>query len=535
MFVKICNAETSEIQSCLKELTGNTEIKIIKFSGSFKPNKIYVEKNLNDYYLYFYKIDRGDLVLDFSAAQVEVVIDDVSIDQDLRIFDIVRGLQNIEFRNLKLSVKIGKSFLHNGKFISILFNFARCVKMTNADIRLITESPVNLYGIFNNGNLDTHLETYADNFVFSNGNLQLNLAYEKPAEKYSSIVYGIYNNYGNAICVENSYIFAQNRGYGIANKAIGIYNCGRFARFANLNVKANNYYGPGNSSEEGFSYAIINKGLFMLLSNSNIVAEQGGYCAGITNDGDNAVISGNKILATHCISGKCIILNGNKTVVNGNMICSTSRNPRQIEIRSSDNLIENNVIQPLMDSSNIFSGNSVLIEGNRDYWASGNIVKGNRIINAKESGILLNYCKNITIKDNIISCFEENKPKVILEKTENITIDIENEIEIGKYILTDGTTEIEIRDTSEVYNGLIRIKENQKIKADIKLVPLVAETKTERKVKLSLGSFSTSAQFSNNASEHNYSKASETIRETDIACLSDNSKWQKAIEEINKI
>jgi parallel beta-helix repeat protein len=186
-----------------------------------------------------------------------------------------------------------------------------------------------------------------------------------------------------------------------------------------------------------------------------------------------------------------------------------------------------------MDLPNTFSGNSVFIEGSRDHWVSGNIIKGNRIINAKESGLLLNYCKNITVKDNIISCFEENKPKAIFEKVEDIATDVELPDESGQYILTDGATEIVIRHISEVYNGLIRIKENQKIKADITFAPFKAETKTAHKVKLSLGSFST--QFINNASEQNYAKASELIRETDLACLSDNTKWQIAIEEINKL
>ena len=81
------------------------------------------------------------------------------------------------------------------------------------------------------------METRADNLVISNSFVKVEcLAEEYPKE---STVYGFYNNLANSVSMQNTYIYAINRGDGNRQKAVGVYTNGRFGRFVGNNIKAN--------------------------------------------------------------------------------------------------------------------------------------------------------------------------------------------------------------------------------------------------------------------------------------------------------
>lgn len=180
-------------------------------------------------------ISRSGVVIDGSNAEIEAEIED-STGSDWGLFFIQPSARNVTLKNFTLRIRLHNPE-HSTRIFSAIYNTAFGLKIENCSIEIYSDKQINLSGIYNNGNLDTHMETRADNLVISNSFVKVEcLAEEYPKE---STVYGFYNNLANSVSMQNTYIYAINRGDGNRQKAVGVYTNGRFGRFVGNNIKAN--------------------------------------------------------------------------------------------------------------------------------------------------------------------------------------------------------------------------------------------------------------------------------------------------------
>ena len=323
------------------KLTGKIRLNINQ-SGTFTIGRLCVKGII--------QIKRSDIIIDGSAADIEANINDCTT-SDWGLF-------------------------------SLIYNTAYGLKINNCQIEIYSDKQLNLAGVYNNGNLDTHMETRADNLVINNSLLKVEcLANEFNKE---STVYGIYNYLANSISMQNTYIYATNTGNGERQRAVGVYTNGRFGRFVGNNIKANATHNVGREKEHAHAFGFINEGLYSIITSNNIVGEWAGMSVGLENRGEFTIISGNKILATHTICGRSIRNYGSNTSIEGNILTSTSRNARLIEHTAHNCIIGRNIMEILMVPSECRSGCGIYAVGEN---CTENIISENIIRNVTDCAI----------------------------------------------------------------------------------------------------------------------------------------------------
>ena len=386
-----------ELEKKINDVSNGREIRLhgiiklnIEQSGAFTVGRLCVKGII--------QIMRSDIIIDGSDAEFEVNIMDCTT-SDWSLFFIHPTARNVQFRNMQIKVRIQNSVASTRMF-SFIYNTAFGMKMHNCQIDMCSEKQLNLVGVYNNGNLDTHMETRADNLVIENCLLKIECCANEFGKECN--VYGLYNNLANSICVQNTFIYSTNKGNGKLQRAIGIYTNGRFGRFVGNNIKANASHNVGREKEQAYAYGFINEGLYTIIASNNIVGEWGGMCIGLENRGEYIVISGNKILSTHTICGRSIRNYGNNTSIEGNILTSTSRNARLIEHRAHNCVIVHNIMEILMAQSECRSGCGVYSIGQN---CTGNIISENMIRNVTDCGLFVDESIGI-VKDNYVEAYQ---------------------------------------------------------------------------------------------------------------------------------
>lgn len=372
------------------KLHGRYELKIDK-SGSFTVGYVCVKGVI--------QVTRPNLIIDGSDAEIYAEIKDCTT-SNWSLFFIHPTARNVQFKNLHIRVHIQNPSPSTRTF-SLFYNTAYGVKFENCFLEVYSEKQINMVGIYNNGNLDTHMETRADNLVINDSFLKL----ECVAEEYTkeSGVYGIYNYLANSITLQNTFVYARNIGNGSGQKAVGIYTNGRFGRYIGNNIKANGSHNKGAEKEQAHAYGFINEGLYSIITGNNIVGEWGGRCIGLETNGEYTIIQGNKILATHTICGRSIISKGNNSSIEGNVLTSTSRNARLIEHNAENCIISRNIMEVLMSREVCQSGCGIYAVGRN---SRGNIISENMIRNVSDCGIYADATVG-TVVNNTIASYAE--------------------------------------------------------------------------------------------------------------------------------
>lgn len=374
-----------------------------------KSTSFYVGKNFSKSLV---NITKPNITLDFSDAIVRVNIMD-SLDTNLNIFFVSSMAKNVEIKNLKLHVYLNIPV--TSRQIVGIYNTAYGLKLNNCDIEIVSENQSNLVGVFNNGNLDTHMETRADNLVIANGCIKVQIVQSGMKD---SVVYGVYNNLANSISIQNTFVYSTNIGIGKKQAAIGVFTNGRFGRFIGCNIKANGSHNTGNLKEQAYAYGFVNEGLYNLIESNNIIGEWGGQCVGLENKGDFTKVNGNKILATHTIQGRSIRNYANDSIFDGNILTSTSRNPRLFEQEGSNCIIANNMMEGLQLPQTYQSSVGLYAAAEK---ATENLIAQNIIKNVCDCGIFAH--KNIgLVQNNIITTYAESYGFIKLATTENSAI-----------------------------------------------------------------------------------------------------------------
>lgn len=359
-----------------------------------KSNSLYVGKNFSRGLV---TIAKPNITLDFSNAVVRVDLDQ-PLDADINIFLVSGMAREVEIKNLKLYV------YYRGpgcsRRIVGICNTAFGLKLNNCHIELVSENQVNLVGVYNDGDLDAHVETRADNLVIENSFVRTQVVQKGTKECQT---YGIYNHLANSISVQNSFVYAQNIGFGEKQCAVGIYTNGRFGRLIGNNVKANGSHNLGNLREEAYAYGIVNEGLYNLMVANNIIGEWGGQCVGLENRGAFAKVNGNKILATHTIQGRSVRNFADESIFDGNILTSTSRNPRLFEHQGKYCIITNNVMEGLQGMETYRSSVGIYAAAEQ---ATENMITQNVIRNVCDCGIFTH--KNVgLVQNNLIRTYAE--------------------------------------------------------------------------------------------------------------------------------
>lgn len=386
----------------------------VRFEGEInlelpKSTSFYVGKNFSKSLV---AITKPNITLDFTDAIVRVHLTD-PLDTNLNIFFVSSMAKNVEIKNLKLHVYLNIPV--TSRQIVGIYNTAYGLKLNNCDIEIVSENQSNLVGVFNNGNLDTHMETRADNLVITNGCIKVQIVQSGMKD---SVVYGVYNNLANSISIQNTFVYSTNIGIGKKQTAIGVFTNGRFGRFIGCNIKANGSHNTGNLKEQAYAYGFVNEGLYNLIESNNIIGEWGGQCVGLENKGDFTKVNGNKILATHTIKGRSVRNYANDSIFDGNILTSTSRNPRLFEQEGSNCIIANNMMEGLQLPQTYQSSVGLYAAAEK---ATENLIAQNIIKNVCDCGIFAH--KNIgLVQNNIITTYAESYGFIKLATTENSAI-----------------------------------------------------------------------------------------------------------------
>ena len=369
------------------KLHGKIDLSVNK-SESFTVGKLCVKGIIG--------VTRSNVVIDGSDAEINVQINDCTT-SDWSLFFIHPRTKNVTFRNMNMRVNINNP-AHSGRTFSAIYNTSYGLHIENCNIEIVSDKQLNLVGVYNNGNLDTHMDTRADSFTMVNSSLRVQCL----AEEYEKecVVYGIYNRLANSISVINDFIYAVNKGNCERQRAVGIYTDGRFGRYIGNNVKANGQHNKGFEVEQASAFGFINEGLYSVITSNNIVAEWAGKCIGLESKGDYAVIESNKILATHTVCGKSVRSYANKCNIRGNMLTSTSRNARLIEHRGSGGNICGNIMEVLMVPSECQSGCGIFISGEN---CTDNIISENSIHCVLDCGIFADKTAGKIMNNTIMS------------------------------------------------------------------------------------------------------------------------------------
>ena len=384
---KVINSEGLEREI---RLSGKIRIGENK-SSSFTIGKTCVKGVVN--------IARENVIVDGSGAEIEGELED-STGSDWALFFLRPGARDVTLRNITLRLRI-KNGEDSRRLFCGIYNTAFGLKIENCRIELYSDKQLKLVGVYNNGNLDTHMETRADNLIIQNSFVKVECTPEEYAKE--NAVYGLYNNLANSISVQNTFIYSRTRGNGAMQKAIGVYTNGRFGRFVGNNIKANGMHNIGKLKEQAHAYGFINEGLYSIITSNNIVGEWAGKCVGLETKGEYAKIGSNKILATHTICGRSVRSCGNNSVLEGNILTSTSRNARLIEHNASSCIITGNLMEVLMAREACGSGVGIYAPWEE---ANKNIIKHNIIRNVRECGIYTGPDAGL-VKDNEVLSYED--------------------------------------------------------------------------------------------------------------------------------
>ncbi len=369
------------------ELSGNYSITVDKSNG-FTVGRFCVKGIVT--------VMRSDIIIDGSNAQINVQINDCTT-SDLGLFFIHPSAHNVQFRNMHIRVQI-QNPTHSSRTFSLIYNTSFGLKIDNCHMEVVSDRQLNMAGLYNNGNLDTHMDTRADSLVVANSCLEVKCVAEEFEKECA--VYGIYNYLANSISVQNTFIYATNSGDGERQKAVGVYTNGRFGRFTGNNIKANGLHNKGREKEQAHAFGFINEGLHSLIVSNNIVGEWAGMSVGLENRGEYAIIEGNKILATHTVCGRSVRSYANNSQIMGNVLTSTSRNARLIEHNASSCLLGKNMMEVLMAQSECRSGCGIYAVGE---MCRDNIISENIIRNVADCGIFADRTAGTIANNKVIS------------------------------------------------------------------------------------------------------------------------------------
>lgn len=405
----------------------NSDEKCTRLSGEYKitlsdVRNIMVGRN---YIRAGVVIESGNKIVDGIDAKIIFEINEDPCGTTA-LFCVLKNVRNFKFINMKAELRYSGVSAKSKICCFINYSYGFAIQYSDLDFR--AENQISYTALYNEGGVDTTLESQADNLWLCENKITA----QCKSEKYNldNTICGIENIFGNSACITNNQILVRNAGVGEWQKAYGIRNSGKYVRIENNNIKANGSHNTGNLMEAAHAFGMINEeqGEYLVFSGNNCVAEWGGMCVGILNRARYANILGNKLHATHTIKGRTAILYGSCSILTNNILTSTSRNPRMIELLANENLIGNNYIRGLSPAEKSQSGVGIWMVGLQgDKFRADNCnITGNIIAGIKDFGIVLNNSEGNRIAGNRFISFSEPEDYVPIFTCDKKTNVIEN-------------------------------------------------------------------------------------------------------------
>lgn len=369
------------------------EFTTIKLAGDFyiDPDSEYTVKIGENLCKNILTINNPYITVDGSNAKITVELSELP-DSDINLVYLTKRARHTSLQNMHINLVYGCG--HSERSIIGINNNAYGVLIKGSTIDFSLGSQINAIGIYSHGGIDTNLETMADNLRITDNIINIRCAASETP--LANTLYGIYNDFSNSLAVSGNYIFVQNKGTGAGQKAIGMYNIGRYARINDNNIKANGTHNKGGQLEQAHCYGVINEGMLTLFTSNNCVAEWCGHGIGLVNKGYLAKIEGNKILATHTIWGITVQNCGDCAIISNNIINGTSRNAKLLVNQASNAIISYNLLRVLHELPLCNSGVGMLFDSSANCT-----VAGNQIIRVKNCGIYL-HNSQIDLSGNYI-------------------------------------------------------------------------------------------------------------------------------------
>ena len=407
----IINGEEFDYRRIASAISQAEPYSVLRFTGKFELSAAQSGKMLigRDVNAHLFDIDVPYVTFDGSGAVFNICVTDLT--NSFSLFFVNKRARCAKFRNMNINVVFRGASTE--KFVASIYNTTYGVSVENCKITMRAENAVRMVGVFNNGNLDTHMDTRADNLILSGNRIDI----RSTAQDFDReiVCTGLHNELANSVCVTNNYFFVQVAGAGEMQRAVGVYNDGRFMRLCNNNIKANGTHNKGMELEQAFAVAVLNRGLYTLISDNNIVAEWAGTAVALWNQSSYCKTSGNKILATHTVKGRSVRNYGSNSIFCGNILTSTSRNARLIESFADNVIISDNFMQVLLGASDAKSGTGVFAKDCKNVCVRGNI-----ILDTLNCGI---YGDNAAFVQSDNVCEYINVPSYIANATaENVGI-----------------------------------------------------------------------------------------------------------------
>ena len=349
-------------------------------------------------------ITRSDIIIDGSRAMITVFVEE-NLSFDFSVFRIMREASNVTLRNLNIKVFVKYKESVNDKLFSI-YNYGEGTRLENINIYMKSEAQVNMRGIANFADKADRWSAKGDNLLITDSKINIDCLPENFPKKCE--ICGIHNENADSISVQNCYVKTVIEGCGQEQIAMGIYTSGKFGRFVGNNVKASGRHPKARLREKAHAIGFVNKGEYSLISSNNIVGERGGFCAGLDNYGKFTRIGGNKILATHAISGSTVRNRANDTVIDSNVITSTCRHAKLIEHIASDSIITGNYMRVLLNRPQEITGCGIYAVGDK---VRNNIISGNYIRQILNCGIFAEEKCGVIDTTNIVFSYNGNITK----------------------------------------------------------------------------------------------------------------------------
>lgn len=199
---------------------------------------------------------------------------------DFSVFKLTNEAKDITFENINIELKHQEGYI--GKSLSAISNYAKNTVIRECTIK-IEGCAGNVTGIMNDGNLNTTLETRADNCIFTNNHI-----YSSCRGEQKGTAYGIINIYANSANISGNEVTAHNTVKD--GRAVCLYNSGRF-----LMVNGNKY---NSINGEGDAIGIYNNGMYMLFSQNDVVVSGSREYGYICPSGSYSRIEDNTIMTS---------------------------------------------------------------------------------------------------------------------------------------------------------------------------------------------------------------------------------------------
>ena len=382
------------------EINNENGARLINLSGNIE-EKINIKKNFvlgkmnTDSYI---NINRPGIIIDGSNAKIKIIVRG-GLNGDYAIFRIMPEAKNIQIRNMDITVEVQKG-INTKRMLYAIYNMAEGVRIENCRIVMKSKTQIGLCAIANFGFKASRWDTKADKLSVKDSDIHVSCIPKDISTECT--VYGIYNFNGDSISVSGSNIYAATDGIGELQKAVSVYNGGKFARFISNNIKARGMHTKGILREKAHAIGFLNEGPYALISSNNIIGERGGACVGIENRGEFAKISENKIYATHTVFGVSLKNIAPSVILNSNIITGTGKNARLVEHSASSSNIEGNLMRILISPPKAKTSCGIYAI---DPKLRDNIIIGNNIANVLNCGIFAaDNCG--TVENNVISVCE---------------------------------------------------------------------------------------------------------------------------------